>query len=474
MRKKYKNPMEGKSNIFLTGDAGTGKSYSVNDYINNHKNVILCASTGTAAVNIGGVTAHRLFSIPVPAAGGNPSKLTPSKLSAFADAETIIIDEISMLRNDSFSFAMKVVKRAEKIYGKKYRIIVVGDFSQLPPVVSTKDESLLARYGYDKSGFAFTAKEWNEMKFKVIELTDAKRQLDPDFIKNLKKARKGDESCIPYFNSFVGAPVNKSEAVYICGTNSEADRLNTEYLNSIDAPATAYIAEKSGITGKELPCDEIVLLKPGAKVMFTANDSILDAEGNFNSDFGDSGQYTNGMLAEVLSVAAESVTVKTERGDIITVGRHKWSVYNYRTDRATMTLKKSEIGWIKQIPLKIAKAMTIHKSQGKTFSTVILSPQIFAPGQLYVALSRVKGPEGLTLTEPILPEHLQIHKTVRKFYENGYKFEISEAQEKKQKEIEKKQSAVKKKTVRKKSIAKKKRTVRKTTARKTVGKEKST
>ena len=462
----YKNPLEQPGNIFLTGPAGVGKTYTINEYIKNHKNVLLCASTGTAAINIGGSTAHRLFSIPVPACGGNPEKVIPSKLSIFANADTIIIEEISMLRNDAFAFAVQVMKRVEKLYGKKIKLIVAGDFSQLPPIVTKKDGDLLQRYGFDRSGFAFTAKEWAECKFKTVQLDKIYRQSDKTFIENLHKARIGDTSCIPYFNRFVQTPLADTDIV-LTGTNAEAERINTEYLNTLDAPSTAYLAEKSGITGKELPCDNIVLLKPGCKAMFTANDTILDVDGNFNKDFGDVGRFQNGTMCSVIALDKDSVTVLLENGEEITVGRHKWSVYSYTTDRTTMTLKKKEIGYVKQIPLKVAKAITIHKSQGKTLKGVAISPQIFADGQIYVALSRVTSPDELILTEPITPESLRLNQKVQKFYDGKYTFTISEAQLKKQTEIEKKHKkkpATKKKP--KKAIVKKstKRTARKKTS----------
>lgn len=449
------NPLEKyKSNIFLTGAAGTGKTYLINEYVESHPDTtLLCASTGTAAVNIGGVTMHRLFSIPVPAYGADPGKVTPSSLSVFKNADTVIIDEISMCRNDVFSFAMKVKKRAEKLFGKKIRVIVSGDFSQLPPVVKKSEEKFFEKYGFDKSGFCFTAKEWAECKFKTVELTEIKRQEDKEFTENLGKVRIGDASCVPYFNRFVSDDLPEN-TITICGTNAEADRINREYLNSIDAPMAAFQAVKEGITGKELPCDEILLIKQGCNVMFTANDSVLDDDGNFNRDFGKTGRFTNGTFGRVMSINTDSVEVVTEHGDVIIVGYRKWPMYNYKSDNKTGVLIKKEIGSVKQIPLKVAKAITIHKSQGKTFQHVVISPKVFAAGQLYVALSRVRTPAGLFLTEPVIPEYLKIDGKVKVFVKNGYSYKISDAQIRKQTEIEKKQAE-------KKRAKRKRRSVRK-------------
>ncbi len=470
-QEKYKNPLDSKSNIFLTGAGGTGKTYAINDFIKNHPNTLLCASTGTAAVNIGGSTAHRLFSIPVPAYGADPQKVTPSQLKVFAEVDTVIIDEISMLRNDAFTFAIRVLQRAEKLYGKKIRLIVSGDFSQLPPIVKKTEEKYFTKYGFDKSGFCFTTRQWRDMKFKTVMLTQVKRQTDEEFVKKLTDARFGDKSCIPFFNSFVSSDIPE-DAVHLCGTNAEADKINQEYLDGLNAPLMAYQAIKTGTTGKDLPCDEIVLLKPGCQVMFTANDSIWSSDGDFNKDLidaGGTGRYTNGLFGTVKEAKQDSVVVYTEDGREVEVERHKWSIYKYTVDRATSILKKDEIGSVTQIPLKVAKAITIHKSQGKTFSKMVLSPKIFAAGQLYVALSRVRSPEGLYLTEPVLSEYLKIDNAVDKFYKNNFTWEVSEAQEKKQKEIEKKQQTKKKKTVRKKNTV----SSNKKTSKNTVSSKKS-
>lgn len=406
-----------KQNIFITGQAGTGKTYWINDFIRNHENVIVAASTGTAAIDIGGVTMHRLFSVPIPAYGANPMKVPESKLEVFKNCETIIIDEISMCRNDVFSFSMKILHRAEKLYKKRIQVIVSGDFSQLPPVIKKTDVSYLKKYGFDPSGYAFTTKEWQDLNFQTIELSDIKRQTDREYIEQLGLLRKGDASCISYFNRFVSDQCPEN-AVYICGTNKEASNLNNDYLDSLKGEDVAYRAKLDGSTGKELPCDEILILKEGCRVMFTVND-VRSVDGI--------GQFQNGTCGTVKTLFPDSVLVVLDNGQKITVEANTWKIYDYKTNRTTGELTKTEKGTVKQIPLKVAKAITIHKSQGKTFESVVISPDIFASGQLYVALSRVQSPSGLVLTR-MLDESLIIRNDiVEKFYQDGYTFKISAA-----------------------------------------------
>lgn len=466
-----KNPLDSKSNIALVGPAGVGKTYYINEYVKEHPNTLLCAPTGTAAFNIGGVTAHRLCGIPVPAYGGNVWKVPSQVIVTLAKADTLIIDEISMMRNDAFSFLVKVLNRTKEETGRSPRVVVSGDFSQLPPIVKKDEEKYFTKYGFDKSGYCFTTKEWADLKFEVVELTEIKRQDNREFIDNLNLARKGDTSCIRYFNQFYGKELN--DGIYICGTNAEADRINNEYIDALDAVMCAYRAKTDGIIGKELPCDEIVLLKEGCRVMFTANDNPQECVRDTGS-FDGNGRYTNGMFGTVQKVYADSVDVLTEDGREVNVTYHTWSIYKYTVERLTKALKKEEIGTIKQIPLKVARAITIHKSQGKTFDKTIISPQIFAPGQLYVALSRVRTPEGLVLTEPIVGDYLKIEPVVQRFYDNGYAFEMSGARMQsriqKQKEIDKALKATKKKkTTKKRSSSRKtaaKKPAKKTTSKK--------
>ena len=393
-------------NIFLTGQAGTGKTTLIKRFVEENPNTIIAAPTGVAAVNAGGDTMHKVFSIPVPAYGASISRVTPSKIKPLMMADNVIIDEISMARNDVFSYAVRVLRKAERLKGKKIRLIVVGDFSQLPPVIRNDELKYFKQFGYDKSGFPFTTSEWRTLNFKVLELEEVKRQEDREFIDELNLARIGDKDCIPYFNQFVKNDEDlPDDAIYVCGTNAEANRINQNYLNSLPGMPTAYQAIKEGNT-RNAEIDEIVLLKEGARVMFTVNDVR-------------SKKYQNGSFGTVVSLNEKYVTVNVN-GEDLDIYPYKTSLYTYQV--ANSSLIKKEIGSVTQMPLKLAKAITIHKSQGKTFDKAILSPQIFAPGQLYVALSRVRGPEGLFLKEPIMPEYLKTNKVVNEFCENGFAY----------------------------------------------------
>lgn len=430
---------ETNKNVFITGPGGTGKTTLIKEYIDKNKNVIVCSPTGVAAINAGGETMHKIFNIPVPAFGANTNKITPSKIKELIIADTIIIDEISMCRVDVFVFAMKVLKKAEKQKGKKIRLIVVGDFFQLPPVVTKEDEKLLKKFKFDKSGYPFTCKEWEQCNFTIIELLEVKRQDNLEFIENLHKARIADKKCIPYFNRFIENKEYPEDAIRICGTNAEAERINNEYLDNLEGMPYAYKSKREGTIVKSI-VEDIILLKPGAKVYFNVNDNI-------NND------YANGTFGEIISCNKDNVDVLVD-GKLINVKYHKYPIYTYKVTNNILT--KKEIGSISQIPLKIAKAITIHKSQGKTFDKEVFSPQIFASGQLYVALSRVRTPEGLFITEPIIEDYLIVDPIIKKFYKNDYKWEVKTTTSNKAKTCNKNNKVIEKKTTTKKSSNKKK------------------
>ena len=449
-------------NIFLTGKAGTGKSYNIERLVEKYekegKSVILAAPTGTAAVNIGGDTCHAVFGIPVPCTGVS---LPPTKDRAFAGkirvlskADVIVIDEISMMRNDAFVFAMKALKRAEKVKGAKIRVVLAGDFWQIPPVVQKKDISELKKAGFNESGYAFTTKEWKSLNLKVVELTTIHRQKDgSEFAENLGKVRSCDESCISYFWQFVKENyVPKDDEIQICGTNAEVDEINRAYMDSLPGAPSAYEAIKKG-RGLSQVVPDIVLLKEGAVVMFTTNDEKR--------------RYFNGLMGRIKALKGDSVMVETEDGRTIEVGRHEYKSYSYSV--ANGKLQKSEIGNYKQIPLKVAKAITIHKSQGKTFEKAVISPKVFAPGQLYVALSRVKSPEGLVLTSEITADYFLPNYEVEDFVTNGYTYKLPA---KKPKVVANKKAASKPKPRKKTTAGAKKKVTKKKVAAKKVAKSK--
>lgn len=450
--KARKDLFENNRNIFLTGPAGVGKTFLLKEYMEEEKqkgkNILVCAPTGTAAVNIYGETVHSLFGIPVPCYGITISKTPASKIKILAMADIIIVDEISMARCDVFSYMIRVLKKAEKLKGKKIRLIVSGDFSQLPPVVPKTEEKYLKKFGYHKSGYAFTTKEWEKCCFKVITLTEIKRQdHTSEFVTHLNQVRNCEKECLEYFEQFVQEDyICSQDEILLCGTNSEAERRNKEYLDALEGNMVAYQAEKKG-RGTSGIIDDIILLKEGCRVMFTVNDVIYN-------------RYQNGTLGYITMLQNDKVFVRTDEGKLITVKPHETKIYSYKV--SGNALEKKEIGSIKQIPLKVAAAITIHKSQGKTFDKVILSPDIFAAGQLYVALSRVKTPEGLILTDYIRKEHLKQDSLVEEFYKNGYK----SAEIEKGKERDKKSTVSKTKVKKSTNSSKSKKTVKTSSTKK--------
>ena len=444
-------------NILIVGAGGTGKSTLLRRFVeeNTDKRIITCAPTGTAAVNVEGSTVHRVFSVPVPAYGAKLSDVPEATIKTLALADIIIIDEISMCRADVFAFAMKVLAKAERRKGRRIRLICCGDFFQLPPVVRKTELKLFRKFGFDESGFPFTTQEWKARNFKVVELTEIFRQDNEEFITHLNQIRDGSVEGIDYFRQFVGKE-GSEDAIYICGTNAEADRINSEKLNALDSLPIAYQAESSGRIA-DGPADKIIMLKEGERVIFTVN----DVKGM---------RYQNGTMGTVVAAYPDNVVVRTDEGKELRVDRYTWTLYSYRASGDTLI--KKEAGTISQIPLKPAWAITIHKAQGKTFDRAVVAPATFAAGQLYVALSRVRSPEGLFLTQEILPEYIITSEEVQKFVRDGYVWkDLKPAKTAKKKAATKssknavkktssgKKDSAEKSTARKKAIVAKKKTV---------------
>lgn len=464
------NKMRLGKNIFLTGGAGTGKTYLINKYIKESEEkglkVLRTASTGIAALNLStedenganiGKTLHQAFGIPIPCYGKALKDIKLAKVpKETKEADIIVIDEISMCRNDVFAYFYILLDKIQKQYLKTIQVIVIGDFYQLPPVVPETEKAQLKKFGLDSSGYCFYTPEWNKMKFVFCEIDEIYRQEDKEFILNLKKLREGDKSCISFFNKKFTTDL-PNDCLTICSTNAEASRINNECLEAIDGPKCAYSGEKTGRTAKEYSVEETIFLKPSAKVIFMVNDHINN-------------NYQNGSIGEVVECFDNYVIVKINDMEI-PVFPYEWKAYSISIYNG-MTTKKS-IGSFSQLPLKLAYAITMHKTQGQTYEKAIINPDSFADGQLYVALSRIKSLDGLYLSDFIEEDYIKVNSLVKEFYINK-KMDIPEWIIKKKKEIELKQNkapvkrkttaktAVKKKPVSKKSTVKNKTTTSKT------------
>lgn len=442
------------NNVFIAGEAGTGKTFVLNKYIDEckqeGKNVIITAPTGIAALNLNGQTMHSAFLIPIPAYGHYDFDIKLSKIKPITIADVIIIDEISMCRVDVFEYFYLIIKKIKDELGKTIQIIVSGDFYQLPPIVKKEELPTFKRLGLHESGYCFTSPYWKWFKFKCIELTEIVRQENKEFIEELNKLRKGDTSCLSFFNKRVLEDI-PNDAIYICSTNLRTNIINDNFLNELEGPKVCYDATREGFCAKEYTVEEHLILKKGAKVIFMANDVINE-------------YYKNGSFGIIEKCSSKSVSVKLEDGKIIEVFPYEWTS-NKITIVNGMT-EKQKIGSFYQLPLKLAYAITMHKTQGQTYDKAIISPNSFADGQLYVAISRIRTIDGLYFDSEILPEYIKVNSLVNDFYEN-FKYEVPLSIINKKKTLEQKAKE-------KFETKNKKKTTKKTTTKKTTTKSKTT
>ncbi len=414
--------LESGDNVFLTGEAGTGKSFVLNEFLyrNRRKNILVCAPTGIAAINVGGSTLHRVFNAPIGVA--KPGDYNSKPDESVVKADIVVIDEISMCRFDLFEYVIRTIKNAEAIRQndenveaisngrmpeiiKPKQIIVVGDFYQLAPVISTRDREALYSY-WDREligeGFAFMSPIWRELNFKNVIVKEIVRQAgETDYLENLNRIRTGDINGIIWFNNNISRQ-SIPNGIYLCGTNQKADEINIRESEALPGEARTYSAQIKGSVGPgdKMTMDELTL-KIGMQVMTLVNDSN---EG-----------FQNGSIGKVAAMESDHVQVRLDTGRLVTVSIHDWEILDYEVQADK--LEKVVIGNFKQLPLKIAYAITIHKSQGQTYSSVNISPDCFAPGQLYVALSRAKSAKGMSLEHAITSGALRTSFAVKRFYE---------------------------------------------------------
>ena len=389
--------------IFLTGKAGTGKTTFLKAIMeHSRKRPIVVAPTGVAAINAGGVTIHSFFQLPfspyVPGAKVESKfDFGKEKRKIIASSDLLIIDEISMVRADLLD-AIDAVLRRFREHGQPFggmQLLMIGDLAQLTPVVTPEDERMLKPY-YDTPYF-FGSKALQQIDYVTIQLSHVYRQQDESFIALLNEIREGHPSaealvklnsrCQPTF-------IPRPEEPYIRLTthNNLANFYNESELQKLPARSYQYRAEVKGTFPEySYPTAETLVLKEGAQVMFVKNDP--------------SGEhlYYNGRIGRVMEASEKRLTVYCE-GDAnaIEVEPLEWENTRYTLNELTREIESEVQGTFKQLPLRLAWAITIHKSQGLTFDRAIIDAnQSFAPGQVYVALSRCRTLEGLVLASPL-------------------------------------------------------------------------
>ncbi|MBO5389192.1 MAG: AAA family ATPase [Lachnospiraceae bacterium] len=406
------NVLKAGYNVFLTGGAGTGKSHLIRLFIEHSRglglNVMITAPTGIAAFNIDGVTMHRAFDIPLGVIDKDKDKYELGDTILHTDI--IIIDEISMARIDTFDFIANKILRANKKrkwMGKPdIQLVLVGDFLQLPPVIVGNEKKALDKhYNRDiEAGFVFNSDFWKIFDFKYIILTEVVRQSNTEFIDKLNKVRVGDKSSIDYFYN-ASCKNEISGAITLCGTNSEADEKNKLALNNINDELVEYKALVDGpVFEADTPARLFLKLKVGARVMTLINDNSM--------------AFINGSFGTVVNLAEDIVKVRMDNGELVDIERYQWNIFRYELEKdgENEKLVKKEVGTFTQFPLRLAYAITIHKSQGQTYDYINLSPYCWDCGQLYVALSRVRNLEGLHFLYKPDPRYLVISLNVIRFY----------------------------------------------------------
>jgi ATP-dependent DNA helicase PIF1 len=396
--------------IFLTGKAGTGKTTLIN-YFRGHtkKKVVVLAPTGIAALNIKGQTIHSFFKFPPRMIDKNAIRRnTNSRI--YSDIDCIVIDEISMVRADlldGIDMFLRLHGKDKNLPFGGIQMVFVGDMYQLPPVVRYEEMEVFARF-YD-SPYFFSANCVRDMLFHFIELQTIFRQKELEFVGILNKIRVGEVTADTFglINERLDPRGASDKHIILSTTNKVAEGINESKLAAINQPVFVYKAEVEGnfpTEERNIPAELELNLKKGARVLFVKNDL--------------GGQWVNGSTGVVSSLDKESIQVKLdETGALVEVHLDSWENIRYELDQKTGELKTEVLGKLKQFPLKLAWAVTIHKSQGMSFDKVCLdfSKSPFAHGQTYVALSRCRTLDGLVVTRKLWPNDVMVDARIIEF-----------------------------------------------------------
>jgi hypothetical protein len=406
------------SHIFLTGKAGTGKTTFLHSLKKNSpKRLVVTAPTGVAAINAGGVTLHSFFQLPfgpfVPGSDTNRSqyRFSNDKIGIIKSLDLLVIDEISMVRADLLDGVDSVLRRfrrSEQPFGG-VQLLMIGDLFQLPPVVKEDEWRLLDPYY--ASPYFFSSNALGRTDMVTIELQHIYRQADSRFIDLLNRVRNNrlDPAALRELNSrhIPGFIPGENEGTITLSThNRSADSINESRLGALPGKVHRFEAEVDGdFPDHTFPTAATLVLKTGAQVMFVRNDLSPEK------------RYFNGKIGTISRISGTDIRIQCpDEADEIVVERATWENIDYTLDQKTMEITEKTVGTFRQYPLRLAWAITIHKSQGLTFDKAIIDAQAaFAYGQVYVALSRCRTFDGMVLSSPLRSTAIKTDPAISRF-----------------------------------------------------------
>lgn len=406
-QKLFEHMEDTKNHIFITGKAGTGKSVLLQYFkLNSAKQLAVVAPTGVAALNVGGQTIHSFFKLPPQFITKETLKLTAKTALLLRNLDTIVIDEISMVRADlmdGINYLLQMARSNDLPFGG-VQIVMFGDLYQLPPIVQ---DPQLHKYFADHHGghYFFHAHAWQNTPLEIYELSEIFRQKDDKFkdILNAIRIGKVTEEALASLNQRVIYDLPEEGIINIVTTNHLVNEINNHKLDQLNREIREYRATITGeLEQSAFPTEELLRLKKGAQVMLIKNDREK--------------RWVNGTIGYIDSMSEDEIIVDID-GFKYSVPRETWNKIRYYYDVEKRRIEEEVVSSFTQFPLRLAWAITIHKSQGQTYGSVAVNmgDGAFAHGQTYVALSRCKSLEGLYLKREILPQDIMVDPTIVDF-----------------------------------------------------------